>query len=299
MIIGASKTMNHEVILIVFSTITTIIFWVYYFNIFAYPFQVFISGMNVYQMQLVNTIYQANFVQFSVIDTFFSIMPNFLFWIIGVPGCIYLMKYYYKNKIGFAFSFATLTILIFLSALIITGKDIDNVRYYYLLSFFFCIFAAIFVMLIFKSTKKFLVKIAIMAIIFCICFISITHPSANITNPVFTLVGGPQTFPFESELSMLSSLRLIESKPLASDFTIFYCEDMLGKSDITDISANIKNLDFSDTEDNTIIISDSIFKLTIGSNINYPKKDLIINSLAANRFSKFFDVGRAGSYIYT
>jgi hypothetical protein len=140
---------------------------------------------------------------------------------------------------------------------------------------------------------------AIIVIILSVCIISITHPGANITNPVFTLVGEPQIYPFESELSMVSSLRTIESKPLASDGTIYYTETMSGRADITDITTDFKYLDFSNARDNTIIVSDSIFKKTIGTDVKIPEKDLVIYSFAANRFSKFFDVGRARSYIYS
>jgi 4-amino-4-deoxy-L-arabinose transferase-like glycosyltransferase len=293
------KTRNQDIILIVFSLFVMFVWWIYGVAMFSLPIKVFLSGLDLYSYQRIgDSIRESGLLQLSIIENFHGVMSNFLFFIVGVPGAVYLTRNYNKNTRGFTFSFAGLSLLALLFLITFTGREIINIRYYYLISFFFCIFAAIFIILIFQSTRKSLVKIAVIIIILSICSISITPPGANITNPVFTLVGNPQIYPFESELSMLSSLRMIESKPLASGDTIVYCEEMSGRADITNILANFKYLDFSDTRGYTIMLSDSIFKKTPGTDIRIPEKKLVLYSFASNRYSKFFDVGRSETYIY-
>ena len=297
----ASKIQNLDFLLITFSVIIMLVWWIYYLHFFSQSVDFLLSGLDYseYRMRLMNDPFkEITSINLPFIESFHLNMSNFIFWIFGIPGCLYLIKKGDSNNTGYAFSFVGLTLIGLLSILIITGRSIINSRYFYLYSFIFCIFTAIFIILIFQSTRKVHMKIAIAIIILSLCIMCTIHPLANITNPIYGRPVGPQIYPFESELSMVSLLRSFNTKPLASDNTFAYCERMSGRSDITDITKNLKFLDFNNARDYSIVLSDSIFKVGYSKEITYPDQEIIQFSLGNGKFSKCFDVGRAGTYIF-
>ena len=293
------KIRDQDFFLISFSLIIMFVWWIYSIQLFSHSLDFILSGMNFLELSHPEDALRYRIrLNLPIVEGFHMAISYFIFWIIGIPGCLYLIKRFNDMK-GVAFSFAGLSIFGLLSFVIITGREFINIRFYYLISFIFCIFAAIFIILIFQSTKKTWLKVVVVGIILSICIIGIIHPLANITNPIYGRPVGPQIYPFESESAMLSLLRIFDTKPLASDGTFEFCERHSGRTDITEINANIKFLDFYNIRHHTIIISDSIFKGGYSKEIHFPEKQIVVYSLGANKFSKFFDVGRARSYIYS
>jgi hypothetical protein len=290
---------DRDVVLIVFAIIVFFAVSIYILEIFSLSINFFTSGMDVYKFLPQSSLKGGSIpATIPIIEEFHTAISTFIFWIICIPGCLYLIKNPNKNIKASSFSYATLSLLTVFLLIYLSQRNFINSRFYYLISFTVCIFAAIFIILIFQSSRKTYTKVGVIIITLSLFIVCISSPPANITNNLYPSVAAPQTFPFESELSMISSLKTMDPKPLASDGTIAYIENRSGRADITSIDASIFYLDFINERDHTIILSDSIFKNTPGKEIFYPEKEVIINSLAANKFSKMFDCGRAGSYTY-
>jgi hypothetical protein len=257
------------------------------------------SGMDIAKIQTLTPLKNS----VALVPPFFESLHEkicmYIFWIFGIFGCIYLIQKTNKNIKQVVFSFAALSFFVFFFLIIVTGLELINIRFYYIISFLCCIPAAIFLILSFQYSKKIYVKMGVIVIILSLCIVCIIFPLANISNPLYNNYVGPQIYPHESELYMLSTLRTIdENKPLASDSTIEYTEMNSGRADITSIDASILFLNFKNDKDKIIIISDSIFKMTPGKEIFFPENNLVTYSLASDKFSKIVDVGYARSYVY-
>lgn len=288
-------------LLIGFSIIIFIALAIYIYILFSFSVSYFVSGMQIYELRASNELQRiipiVHYIR-PMIEVFHEKISLFTFWIISIPGCLYLIQKSNKNIKTLAFTFATLSFFAFFFYIIVSGREIINIRMYYLISFFVCIFSSIFIILIYTFAKKNYIKVAVIGLTLSLCIVCTISPPSNITNPLYSSLAGPLVYPSESELSMLSSLRTIDPKPLASDSTIVTTERFSGRTDISSIDPSIVYLEFFYNRDNTIIISDSIFKLTPGKEILFPEKEVITYSLATNKFSKMFDIGRARSYIY-
>jgi hypothetical protein len=289
---------NIGFMLIAFSIVTFFAVAIYMLFLFSNSISFLISGMNIYQSRPADSLRAIVHVVRPTIEVLHENISLYIFWIISIPGCLYLIQKSNKNIKQIAFSFAALLFFAFFFLIIMTGREIINLRMYYIISFIVCIFAAIFIILTFQSTKKTYAKAGVIVITLLLCIICFISLPANITNALYPTLAGPQVYPFESELSMISSLRTMGSKPLASDTIFEYTESRLGRADITSIDASIYYLDFLHEKDHTIILSDSIFKMTPGKEIFFPEKEVVTYALVSNKFSKIFDVGRARSYIH-
>ena len=294
--IRTNSTKNY--MLIAFSIIIFFGLTIYVFKFFSTTTAFLTSGMDVYKLHISSPLRTIDPNVRPFFEVFQEKLSMYLFWIVSIPGCLYLMQKSNKNIKTFSFSFAILSFFGFFLLILISGRDFVNIRVHYLNSFAVCIFSAIFIILIFQSVRKTYEKVGVIIIILLLCIVSMIAPQANITNPSFNSWAGPQIYPFESELSMISLLRTMDSKPLASDSGFEYTENKSGRADIISIDASLYYLNFFPEKDHTIILRDSIFKMTPGKEIFFPEKEIITYSLAANKFSKIFDVGRASSFIH-
>lgn len=287
---------SQDVYLILFSFFFMLSYWIYVNNLFYRTIDFIQLGMNYFEPStFANESIIGLLPKQSIIERFHMSMSFFLIWIIGVPGCLYLTRNNYGKKQN-SFAYVGFFVMGLMAIVIISGKEFINIRFFYLITFIFTIFFAIFITLILQSIKRSLLKILTLIIVILICTIGFTHPLANITNPLYSKPTGPKIYPQESESLMMTTLRLFNSKTLASDGTFTYCEQMLGKSDIKDISNIIQSLNFKNGQDFTIILSDSIFKSSYSNTILYPEKNFVIFSLDDYQFSKIFDIGRVRAY---